>query len=333
MTGGKVPAPSSSGSPEIPHFLRTLRGLLVAILDPEGNLVDANQGFRDLLAGQDEGYDPSYLTSLFRNPTLPELLDRNEEGDEVPIFSGLMTLGSPNGEPESWLGTVYRQNGFLLLIGERDIEEDRRLQRQLLSLTEEYAEQERQLTRANRELARYAEEVERLTLTDPLTELPNRRHFDILLRQELEKVDRYQEPLSLLLLDLDYFKAINDTYGHVQGDEVLRRVANTLATHLRGADAVARWGGEEFVALAPKTPLRGALELAERLRLAVSETELPQGIPAITASIGVAEWVSGESAEGLLARVDRALYRAKETGRNRVSPADPPPGSELEDGK
>lgn len=319
---------------ELPHFLRPLRSLLVAILDAYGTLMDANRGFRALLPEEWVSSDQSALTRILQNPTLPELLEGIEEcGDAGPVFSGLMTFGTPDGESESWLGAVYRQDDFLLLIAERDVDEDRRLQRQLLRLTEGYAEQERQLTRANRELARYAEEVERLTLTDPLTELPNRRHFDAFLRQELEKVVRYQEPLSLLLLDLDHFKAINDTHGHLQGDEVLRRVANTLAAHIRGADAVARWGGEEFAVLAPKIALSAALELAERLRQAVSETELPQGIPAVTASIGVAEWVSGESAEGLLARVDRALYRAKETGRNRVSPTAPPPPGKPNGGK
>lgn len=300
------------GPAAIPDFLRPTRSLLVAILDPEGCLIDANAGFVELLGEPAETLTRRRVQGLFVNPDFAELKGAFEgrlPGDCV--YEGLMTLGDPDGTTETWVGRMQREEAGLLLVCERDIDRDRRIQAQLLTLTEEFADKERALAQANREL-------ERLYLTDTLTGLPNRRHFDRLLEHNLDSAARYREPFALLILDLDRFKEINDRRGHAVGDEALQQVAGALQDGVRAADFVARWGGEEFVVLAPKTDAAGAAELAERLRQRLARKTAGSSLPGITASIGVAVCQPGESADALFRRADRALYRAKEQGRNRV---------------
>ncbi|MDX1506349.1 MAG: diguanylate cyclase [Spongiibacter sp.] len=160
---------------------------------------------------------------------------------------------------------------------------------------------------------------------DGLTGIPNRRYFDERLAAEWRSAKRGSQPLSLILIDVDHFKAYNDHYGHVEGDTCLRRVAKALKLSVgRGRDIVARYGGEEFVCLLPETDLAGAEEMAEKLRSAVADLEIshkssPVG-NTVTISLGAATIVptSLTGPETLLVRTDELLYKAKESGRNRV---------------
>jgi diguanylate cyclase (GGDEF)-like protein len=160
-----------------------------------------------------------------------------------------------------------------------------------------------------------------LANTDGLTGLPNRRRFDEIYKAECHRGDRYARPLSALLVDVDHFKRVNDTYGHPVGDEVLRRVADALKSILRSSDHVARYGGEEFAILAPETGREGASLLAERIRREVELLEIPVGekLVRITCSVGVAVREGGLSSCQLIRRADMALYQAKHSGRNRVA--------------
>jgi two-component system cell cycle response regulator len=165
--------------------------------------------------------------------------------------------------------------------------------------------------------------LEALAHTDSLTHLLNRRALTIRLVAELERVRRYNSPLTMLMIDLDHFKLVNDTYGHLVGDEVLRGIATILQRSVRSVDMVARYGGEEFVVVLPETTEQGAVAFAERMRERVEEHkfEAARAHPArVTVSIGVSSFPAPhvESAEDLFARADAALYRAKEEGRNRV---------------
>lgn len=309
---------SSAAAAEIPPFLESVRSLAVAVLDRQGQLLAANRGFWELAptAGAGDSVDAE---AAFVNPTLAELLtwaDDIQANDLV--YEGPVTLGDMDLQSETWLGRVYQRNGSLLVVCERDVDQDRKLQRQLLELTEEYAEKERELARANSELTRYAEEWERIGRSDSLTGLPNRRSFEEFLDHHVATAERFGEALVMLVVDLDLFKAINDTYGHSQGDEVLKRVATILAAHCRESDIVARWGGEEFGVLAPKTDRQGGAELADKLRSAVAASAMPEGMPQTTVSVGVAQWQPGESADSLFHRADEALYQAKAKGRDQV---------------
>jgi len=163
-------------------------------------------------------------------------------------------------------------------------------------------------------------ELERLATLDDLTGAYNRRSADSFLKNEINQVQRYGQPLSVVLFDIDHFKVVNDTYGHEQGDTTLKAVVDAASEHLRDADILSRWGGEEFLVLAPKTDLDGAMRLAERMRLAIDQTTA-QGEVHVTASFGVAQYRPGEMGSRLLKRADDALYRAKDGGRNRVESA------------
>ncbi|MFP4181987.1 MAG: diguanylate cyclase [Thiohalospira sp.] len=165
------------------------------------------------------------------------------------------------------------------------------------------------------------EELKRLATHDPLTGLYNRARLHEWLEQAREEYDRYGTPFSVIMFDIDHFKAINDRYGHPAGDEVLRELARRVDEALREADVVARWGGEEFLVLAPHTDAQGAADLAERLRRQVAERPFEQVGP-VTISLGVATAENGETVEQLEGRVDDALYAAKAAGRNRVVVAD-----------
>jgi diguanylate cyclase (GGDEF)-like protein len=161
----------------------------------------------------------------------------------------------------------------------------------------------------------------RLAATDPLTGIPNRRFFDEFAKLEINRFLRFGGSSSLLMLDIDHFKSVNDRYGHAAGDEVLRRVASLGKTVFRGGDLFARLGGEEFVCLMPGTDEWGAVIAAQKLRGAIEQIQVPAGSATIrvTASIGLTALDAGDSAmDSVLVRADEALYLAKDDGRNCV---------------
>lgn len=154
-----------------------------------------------------------------------------------------------------------------------------------------------------------------LSLKDPLTGLGNRRNFHGVLARAIETVARSGDSVLLLLLDIDHFKSVNDTHGHLAGDQVLRAIADCLARCVRPVDTVARYGGEEFAVLVPDATLEQARLQCEFLRQGIAV--LPIGI-VVSGSIGVAQYRHGETPGELIARADHALYRAKNAGRDRV---------------
>jgi diguanylate cyclase (GGDEF)-like protein len=174
------------------------------------------------------------------------------------------------------------------------------------------------------------EDAQRLAAMDGLTELLNRRAFLEYIARERARSDRHAFPLSLLLLDVDHFKAVNDTRGHAAGDAVLKGVARVLTGAARASDVIARWGGEEFVVGLTQTGESGARVAAERMRRAIADTAYPcpEGEPLrVTASIGAASADAPWKIEALVAAADAAMYAAKARGRNRVevmSPTDLP---------
>lgn len=172
--------------------------------------------------------------------------------------------------------------------------------------------------------ASYHEEIYQLATHDPLTELCNRRHFIELADKEIPRALRHARPLALCIVDVDLFKPVNDRHGHIEGDEVLRRIGRVLRQHARHDDVAARIGGEEFAVLLPECTLETACQWAERLREAVAQTPFaPGGQPCrITVSIGVAALAAERASRpALMAAADAALYRAKDGGRNRVCSA------------
>jgi diguanylate cyclase len=185
------------------------------------------------------------------------------------------------------------------------------------------------LDASKQEIERLREEVNRArdaSLTDGLTGLVNRKGFDQVLANCLDALSPEQavEGPCLLMGDIDHFKEINDTYGHLFGDKVIRAVAGVLKENVKGRDTAARYGGEEFIILLPDTPLRGAQALAENIRSSIERGRIKrsgseEAVARVTLSLGVAHYHPGESITAFIERADRALYAAKHNGRNRVS--------------
>ena len=208
-----------------------------------------------------------------------ELLARHRDGSEVPVELSVTALEEEDG--------AWSFHGFVRDITDRKLLEDQ--QAKLLARAEETAR------------------------IDALTALPNRRHWDEELGRELARARRGETPLCVALLDLDHFKAFNDTHGHREGDRLLRNCAAAWRMTLRGSDFLARYGGEEFAVLLPECEIGGAMEVIERLRMNTPEVQ--------TVSAGVAQWNGFESTAALIDRADLALYEAKRGGRDRATVA------------
>jgi len=165
------------------------------------------------------------------------------------------------------------------------------------------------------------EQLERLATIDALTGLYNRRAILGKLHESINSANRYREILSLIMLDIDHFKKINDRYGHLTGDNILEQIATSIRHNVRDTDAVGRYGGEEFVIILQKTNLSSAWVVAERLRGVIQNAQMkdPHGnMFTVTVSQGLVEWERAEDSSSLISRADEALHRAKEKGRNRV---------------
>ena len=200
----------------------------------------------------------------------------------------------------------------------REIEEKSRL-------IEKLSAKEKELRRLADELKAKNELLNSIIKTDNMTGAHSRYYFDQRVHDEMKRSSRFALPLSIIFFDLDYFKTVNDQFGHDVGDEVLISIASITERFIRIPDLFARWGGEEFMILLPRTDLEEALRLAEELRILISQTSFSTA-GKVTASFGVAQWESGEAFEHWFKRVDYALYRSKSNGRNRATAYRPTEG-------
>jgi diguanylate cyclase (GGDEF)-like protein len=164
----------------------------------------------------------------------------------------------------------------------------------------------------------YSEKLEALVVRDSMTNLYNHAFIVNRLSEEIEKAARYQRPLSILMIDIDHFKRVNDTYGHTFGDEVLTQIAQSIQTKCRSVDIVARYGGEEFLVILPETCSTSAAIIANRLRQMIADIPFENGIT-VTISGGIAQYQTGDTASTMFTRADSLLYEAKNEGRNRIS--------------
>ncbi|MBI5898566.1 MAG: diguanylate cyclase [Rhodocyclales bacterium] len=295
---------------------------LKLLLESGGHRVNLAQGGHDglveVLDRQPQLVCVDLCADLDRGLELIRTLRQTELGRSVYI----MVLTRPDDDERLTMALEAGADDYLdkpvvpklldarLRAGHRMIREQ-----QLLRLEQET------LRRRLLELAITSQHAREAALTDVLTGLYNRRHAIDRLKQEWAAADRGMRPLAVLMLDIDYFKAVNDSHGHDAGDEALRQVADTLRAISRMSDVVCRYGGEEFLVIAPDTSLDGALQLAERMRSAVAQRNLALATQCVklTISLGVAVKGDGISgAERLLKAADDALYRAKQYGRNRV---------------
>ncbi len=197
------------------------------------------------------------------------------------------------------------------------VKKNQLLEKGNLSLEKLLEEKNRELEEKNSELENKIKEVEYLSITDTLTKIPNRRKFEIEIEKETARSNRYGHDLSFVLIDIDFFKNVNDSYGHKVGDRVLKKLSLLIKKQLRLNDFVSRWGGEEFALLLPETNLEEAKHISEKLREYIHQICFENGL-FITCSFGIAQYSKDETLDDLFNKVDGALYKAKELGRNRV---------------
>jgi len=289
-------------------------------IDMSGKIQEYNQVFRDML-----GYSETELVCLTYMDITPEKWHafeleivqnqivkrgysdiyekeyRRKDGTIFPVELRTVLLNNEQGKPEGMWAIV------------RDITKRKQADE---ALETAYAELKESLIREKQ-----------LAHTDMLTGVNNRRNLYAIAAHELDIAIRYQQPLSIMMFDLDQFKKVNDTFGHTVGDQVLVQVTQAACAELRSADAIGRYGGEEFVILLPVTSALQAYPLAERIRERVAAIRVPTpiGDAAVTLSIGIVEMIQtptpGESLDDMIRRADQAMYAAKQAGRNRVNQA------------
>jgi diguanylate cyclase (GGDEF)-like protein/PAS domain S-box-containing protein len=306
------------------------------ILDPKGNFLKVNPKGMDML-----GYPPEELQQMVFIDVVPledlhqvrEGFEEMGQGKEVR-FRTQVTSRLGERIPVVFFGTLKEDIFFIIL---RDLRERIGIEEEFEKTKKEFMEKIRERDLYARELQvirdlykeklkeieMMKEEAIRLSYTDDLTGIYNHRFFIEQLTLEVERQKRYPTPLSLLMIDIDYFKHYNDNNGHLAGDQVLKAIAILIQHGVRQSDIVARYGGEEFSAILINTGREEALEIAERVRRNVAETRFPnenaQPNKDLTVSVGVATFSSSISTlTDLIREADHALYRAKKGGRNRI---------------
>lgn len=287
--------------------------LLVGLLDKDGTLISWNPAF-DLLKQIHGG------KTGFKN----FLSSSNEELFDQLLSTTLDQRIRTKGELE-FAGETRNDNFVCLFIpmpGQRVllIAEPVALVSELETVTADLQRTKRILTIKETELKAVIAQADEVSHTDALTFLPNRKQIIGDLQREVIFSDRYGTPFSISMLDIDYFKRINDTYGHIVGDDVLRSLAGELRNRIRYPDSIGRYGGEEFLIVLPHSPLKAAMEQAERLCKHTRSLLIKSGEQeiAVTVSIGIAQYrIHNEDWETLLNRADAALYKAKHNGRDQ----------------
>lgn len=299
----------------LPTCMDRLVSVVVLQVHTDGRLLYANQGGLFVLnIDSDPAYWPESLAPYFLRPSFGDLLRQAQWS----AYHGMVHLGDPNSEMGySLTGAVSCEGEVLTLVAEHDIAEISALNRQVIQLNAEQAQLQRALSRANRLLQAKTTELERLSTTDPLTGLKNRSQLVQLLAHELDRLCRYNNPVCVVMADLDHFKQVNDDFGHDVGDAVLHTFADVLRTESRTGDTLVRLGGEEFLVVLPMTEAAAAQVCAERIRVAFKAASAARFARPITVSLGVAQGRSEDTALSLLKRVDNALYAAKHAGRDR----------------
>ena len=299
-------------------YLQELTQNIIIIFDEKFNILKYNQEFFDIINLDKKEIKNKKINELFtaktqdlRSINLPKETFYQEI--KLKFSNSILTKQKYN-----FHSYVFKLDNNYCLIGEKNNLENKEVLEKISLLNNELTNKTRQLTKKNKELQKAREKIEKLSKTDKLTGLPNRRHFINYLEKIFSQAQRYSQPLSLVMIDLDKFKNINDTYGHDVGDDVLSTLGNLLNKETREEDLAARIGGEEFIIVLTQTHINEAQNYAQRIRKKITQLDIESMPIKITASLGVATMKNDSNYESILKRADQALYKAKESGRNKV---------------
>jgi diguanylate cyclase len=285
-----------------------------------------NQVFRDGSANEQlaERLYNEFLKAADANERISSVSERMVSSIEAvneAIDTAMATANAYSGTLQSASGDLGRDlnEAAMRALAQKLLGETRRMQDANAELENKLGASRDNIAALQRDL----DEVRRESMLDPLTKIFNRKSFDDGMLKAFAETAAKGTPLSLMLLDIDFFKNFNDTWGHQTGDQVLRLVAMTLKSNIKGRDIAARYGGEEFAAVLPETDLEGAVIVADNVRKAIQAKELlkrstNEKLGRMTASFGVAMYRVGDTPASLIERADRCLYAAKHAGRNRV---------------
>ncbi len=302
--------------------LENLTAVVVALVSEDGRLLHTNHGCRRILQLIGKNLTQTGdIEEFFIRPTLAELLSIAPNSD-LPIYEGIINVGDSRVHCHSLIGAIHRQGNQILMVGEYDVAGMEVLNAQVIELNAQLSTTQRELARNNRKLQASEARLTSLSLSDPLTGLANRRRLMEFLEHEINRFNRYHEPFSVIMADIDYFKKVNDEFGHDMGDKVLQGFSKLMQANMRDVDLVARLGGEEFVIVMQKTSLNEATEKAQTLRTSTKQLSFEGMQRGITTSFGVAEFTSVDDAHTLLKRVDQAVYASKNSGRDCVTAHD-----------
>lgn len=283
---------------------------MLCVSDMDGNFVKVNKEFENVLGYAVEELEGRNFMNLVHEEDIPASLACLQELDTQNFVESFVNRFRHKNGSYRYIEWRSRGNGKYVYSSARDITQRKLLELELKQTNEELIDLTRKLQEANESLKTRA-------ITDELTGLYNRHFFERKVMEEMERADRSNEPLSLIIFDLDHFKRVNDTWGHPIGDEVLKKTAKVVGNQLRSIDILCRIGGEEFAVILPRTALDSAVVVAEKLRETL-DVDLHPKAGKVTGSFGVAERVKAESLRRWYKRADDALYQAKNQSRSCV---------------
>jgi diguanylate cyclase (GGDEF)-like protein len=306
----KIPEILKKYKENINFYFSEISNTGLILINKRGKILDCNRGFLELLGLKEKPI----------NRNINELLSNNSERILFPedAFAKINLLFDSSGEVEVLLkGYIFPCDGLYLLIFEQHRLTYNELIEKMSKLNDQIVDITRELEKKNIQLSEALTTVKRIMNTDPLTGIFNRRAIDKMINREISFALRHKLPLSVVMIDIDHFKKINDTYGHETGDNVLKNFAKKIKKLIRNEDIFGRYGGEEFILILPNTNIDSAYKVTERIRKEIEKMKL-KGIKGnITASFGLTEILPADNQDSLIKRADDALYLAKRNGRNR----------------
>lgn len=297
-------------------YINHISTICVVLLDRQMNIRDCNFAFQTITGAKSKPVGEKLISFLLHED---QNIDVNppEKGFQKKQF----TLLGQTPVYNNMVGYFARANDGYLLFCERAWVTEDEIFEEMSKINNQLANMTRELNKKNSALEKANDTINKLLRSDPLTGIANRLHFYEYFQKMHALAMRHQNPLSLVMADLDYFKAINDRYGHQAGDEVLVAFARLLQENCREEDLPVRYGGEEFCILLVATASEQAYSQAERVRSQLEKMSIGELELKVTASFGFATLIEGENMDNIIKRADDALYEAKSNGRNQVRPA------------